>query len=463
MTAAGVLGASRRAALGARAASSAAHADSRPLLFLLGHGALAVVLSPAWSAPLATLHAAIVVAAALGAAALAPRRLAVAAAAYVAACDVLWRLTGAMMPWEGGKYLVALTLLVAMARTRARPGARVLPVVYFAVLLPAVLVLAADPFMDGGDIVDRVSFNLSGPLALAVGTLYLSGRELDDGALRRVLVALLAPLLTIGGIAFVRTITAADLRFTAESSFATSGGFGPNQVSSVLGLGAFVALVLALRAPPRTRLAWAAAAVAGGLALQSALTLSRGGLYAAGIAAAVTAAGLLRDARARRRLVLGAIPAFVLAVAVVVPRLDTFTSGALGARFADRASSGRTAIVREDLRLWFEHPVLGTGPGRATELRRTQSRVSHTEYTRLLAEHGAFGIVALLCLVLLAARVLRRGIATPGTAIAAGLLVWSLASMTHAGMRVAVFGFVFALAQARLRAAPRVEARPRAR
>ena len=57
-----------------------------------------------------------------------------------------------------------------------------------------------------------------------------------------------------------------------------------------------------------------------------------------------------------------------------------------------------TAILLADLELWARNPILGVGPGMAAWGREEilDARISaHTEFSRLLAEHGLFGAAAL--------------------------------------------------------------------
>jgi hypothetical protein len=78
-----------------------------------------------------------------------------------------------------------------------------------------------------------------------------------------------------------------------------------------------------------------------------------------------------------------------------------------------------------------------------------RSAPAHTEYTRLLAEHGLFGLAALFALIIGCMRAMQ--LAPPGRsrAWAGGLLVWALIYMGYAAMRVAAPGFVLGLILAR--------------
>ena len=89
---------------------------------------------------------------------------------------------------------------------------------------------------------------------------------------------MLGPVVMVLSVATWSTLTAEDLEFTTESNFAVTGGFGPNQVSALLGLGSLLCLLLAFqrRGPVflvilTTLGVWTTWAVF--------LTFSRGGVY----------------------------------------------------------------------------------------------------------------------------------------------------------------------------------------
>src|SRR5690606_14266869 len=75
------------------------------------------------------------------------------------------------------------------------------------------------------------------------------------------------------------------------------------------------------------------------------------------------------------------------------------TGGAVSRRFSDTGLTGRDVLMRSDLRIWWEHPLIGVGPGRAAAERvemMGRAAAAHTEFTRLLAEHGLLGAAAML-------------------------------------------------------------------
>ena len=55
--------------------------------------------------------------------------------------------------------------------------------------------------------------------------------------------AMVYPIIGILTLAVYSTLTATTINFGSESVFVTSGGYGPNQVSALLGLGAFLLIM----------------------------------------------------------------------------------------------------------------------------------------------------------------------------------------------------------------------------
>lgn len=370
-------------------------------------------------------------------------------AGYIMGAEVLWRMSSAPIPWEFAKYSIVLVFVVALLRNARNTRWGPLPLLYFVLLTPSIFLVGADHTISTRNALQMVSFNLSGPLALCVSVWFFSHVSLDDTELRRLIIALLCPIAGIGAIALVSTYSASDLTFTDESNLVTSGGFGPNQVSAVFGLGVLGSLLVVVDEKVRgsTRVLLLALALL--LGAQSAMTFSRGGLYTVGGAIAASGIFLLRDNRTRRAVLFGSPFLAVLVAAVLIPRMESLTGGALADRFSDFNPTHRQEIALEDFRIWRENPLLGVGPGMAKRLRQTQFRVAHTEYTRMLSEHGALGVLAILCLLAIAFLSQRGQRYIRGRGLAIAFSMWSLLAMLHIGMRIAAVGVVFGIAAAR--------------
>jgi O-antigen ligase len=364
--------------------------------------------------------------------------------AYIAGSEVLWRMTQAQVFWEFGKYAVAAILLVSMLKTGQLRGFAV-PFLYFALLLPSLVMPMANATTE--ELRGQVSFNLSGHLAMMVCLWFFSQTRMYESSYYRIFLFLTAPIIGVGTVTLMGTFKASVLRFGNESNFTTSGGFGPNQVSAALGMGV-LALFLYLLVEKKNRgLKPLLFALMIAMAAQSAMTFSRTGLYNAGVSAIAATFYLVRETRARMKL-LGLIACiFLIANYLLLPRLEAFTSGTLLKRFQSTSLTGRDAIIRADLQVWSENPIFGVGPGGAIPYRAVFHRESaaHTEFTRLVAEHGVFGFVAVLLLLAVALRNLLRARTAQAKAMTVAMTCWSFGFMLVTAMRMVapavLFGF----------------------
>ena len=372
------------------------------------------------------------------------------AGAYLTGAEALWRVTrvsGYVVIWEFSKYmLVAVFVIGLIVRKRFTIRNQLLPILYFALLLPSALI----PLMESSFSVARedISFNLSCPLALAISVLFFAQLDRDRLDTRKLLLAMIGPALSLAAITLHQTIVS-EVDFSQHQSLkATSGYFGANQVSATLALAALGALLVMLEEQASKGLRVLMFAVMMFLLIQSALTFSRGGLYTFSGGAIVVFLCLVTDAQKRLRLLLFGIVILALANYVVVPALDRFTDGALLTRFADTGLTGRDDLAESDLSLWREHPWLGVGPGQSMYHRDVSivGAVGHTEFTRLLAEHGAFGLGSLIVLGIMGLRAARRRTAPADKALALAGLAWSVLFMATTGMRMVAPAFMVGVA-----------------
>ena len=424
------------------------------ILFLLGHGPLVLAIK---SNPLvATAHALITLAVGLRCLRFRSPAPLICAMGYIIASEPLGRVGRAMIFYETANYsLVGLSLL-AIVRYRTLQRADKSALIYFILLLPSLLVL---PSFDRR----AISFNLSGPFALTTCVLFLSSLRFPPRVLARVSLTMLGPIMGFVFLASFSTYTAVEpINFYVSKTAA--GGLGNNQASSILGLGALMAFVYVCIAPRPRSLRWFVAGVGLWCGVQGALTFSRGGVATAIGAIAAVSFFLLRDRRFRGAVVVRVIVIALIVLYIAVPFLDALTTGSFRERFTDTHLTGRDRIIEADFIAFRENPIFGVGPGQSKEYHaRTFSRAStHTEYSRLLAEHGSFGLAALALLVWMAFRRLIRPSPHAGKALAAGFTVWAMLFMFHAAMRMAAAAFVFALGSAFLMAeAPRPARAPR--
>jgi O-antigen ligase len=372
---------------------------------------------------------------------------------YMAGAEVLWRMTGANLIWEYGKYAISLVFLIRLFRGGFKSISWT-PVIYFLLLLPAVVPTLLSAFSPRGmeDVRKLLSFNLSGPLSVVACSLFFSRIRLTDSRTRRLAVWMVLPIAGIAGAIVFGLTSLEHLEFGKGSNLLASGGFGPNQVSGFLGLGAFFAALLALDPRLNVRLRLLFVAVALWFATHAALSFSRTGIYllGAGLAVALPFCSIRRMLRPQTLLL---VAAAVGAGLVTWGFLMRYTEGRIGERLSSTSLTRRDLIAVQDIAIWKKNLFLGAGVGSSSiaHSEGTAGRVgAHTEYTRLLAEHGLLGAIAAILLLKLAARPLFTmppGFTKGALLGASGMtLLWMAAS----AMRNAAPGLLIGLASARI-------------
>jgi hypothetical protein len=368
------------------------------------------------------------------------------AAGYLIGAEVLWRMAKIPVYWEFGKYGSAFIMVLALV-VRRKFEAPKLAYVYFLALLPACFLTLEN--LSWKDAQPLLSFNMSGPLCLFVSCWFFSNVKVSEEQLRRVLYAIFIPLLSVAAVASFYTITAENIQFSSESNFETSGGFGPNQVSAMLGLGVLLvgSCFLLFRNSTKGKALLGIAIVL--LAGQSVLTFSRGGMYSAVGALMVVMFFQFDSFLEGIKRILPMLLIGVLFVWVVFPLLNNFTGGKLLERFEETSTTNRLDIIGSDLDIFEEYPIFGVGVGISDSYRARfldYKSASHTEFSRMISEHGGIGIIALLSLFLMPLYNLKRQKLALGRALASGVSAWSILFMANAGMRLAAPAFMLALA-----------------
>lgn len=412
--------------------------------------------------PLATVHA--LAALAVGVFLATTRRTsegAVLAVCYLATSELLWRINRASIFWEFSKYAVVLVAVLLLARRPIHRGLATAAFAFLLLLSPGAGVTVAAWGITGATR-EALSTSLSGPLCLAVLVMLFSSLESREIRLERVLLWLAAPLVGLLTLVFYGIASAGAIRFGTHSNFATSAGYGPNQVSATLSLGAIVFLLLAIHERSRL-LKLSYLALTGAYLLTSVLTFSRGGLFNVAIFGLAWGAHYLRSPKVRGAA-FGVALVLALASLWIVPQLDRWTGGSLRERYSSLDTTGRKSLAQADLELFQEQPILGVGAGRSTAERQKlifKRVASHTEYTRLLAEHGVFGIAALLVMLGILGVAYLRAPESLSRGWVAAMGAWTFASLAHVSMRLAIIPLLFGLATLTWRR--RAESAPRPR
>jgi O-antigen ligase len=184
---------------------------------------------------------------------------------------------------------------------------------------------------------------------------------------------------------------------------------------------------------------------------QSIMTFSRGGVIGGLVCCFFLGILSLRD---RRRRWAFFIVGFLIAAGIffVFPKLNEFTKGKLSERYEKLDTTNRWQIMLLDLDTFIENPVIGVGVGFSSFIRQKLTGVrtaAHTEFTRLLAEHGILGLGANLILLFWILRNLWRARDDPWSCgIILGIVAWSVFFMSHAAMRIAAPSILIGLSSA---------------
>jgi hypothetical protein len=373
---------------------------------------------------------------------------------YIAGADVLWRMTKAVVFWEFGKYAICLLLVLAILKWRTRR--RFLPLLYGLLLLPSIFLTVSSYSL--GIARKEISFNLSGPITLAITAFFFSGVKLSRQDIWKIILYTIMPVTGILFLAIFKMYSLDYIHFTADSTSLTSGGFGPNQVAAVLGLGALLCWLFIVTQEKFSLMCWVVSGFMIGFLTQAFLTFSRGGVYNFFIAAPLATFYLIKK-RQKVLSILG-FSALILCLFIflIIPKMEHFTGGMFGERFSETSTTGRWELIKLDLKLWKKNFLFGVGPGVSGGARFQADRpdtlvtssggeylAAHTEYSRCLAEHGFLGLMALFLLGLMFLQAFLRASTPWAKGLTLAFMVWSLMEMSHAAMRLAAISYFYGL------------------
>ena len=374
-------------------------------------------------------------------------------AAYAVSAEIMLRMTGGTFVNEYGKYLVMLFLFLGMLFSGFSRNALVYWLFLF-FLVPSV-VLSTVTLDITTDVKKAIVFNISGPVCLGISAIYCYKRLLTFQRLLGVVTAFSLPLLCLVTYLYFYTPNIQDVVTGTQSNFETSGGFGPNQVSTILGLGIFIFFVQLMLNSTNGILQ----IINGGLVLffayRGLITFSRGGIYTGVAMILLLLAILYFQANFQTKpKIAGIIVLSFLATLAVWSYSSIKTNGLLDKRYANQDAagrekksqlSGREVLIESELKMFYENPILGVGVGKNKELRKSQTGIdlaTHNEITRMLAEHGTLGIVGLLILLITP---LYLFLVDRQNILALSFFVFWLLTINHAAMRLSAPAFIYAL------------------
>ena len=374
-------------------------------------------------------------------------------ASYLVGIEVALRAVGASLLWEYGKYSTIFLLVTGMVVENIKfLRLNTLSVVYIASLLPSIAIL---PEVKTRYIRMMVSGNLSGPLCLFISFIYFRQRKFKEENILNVFKCLSLPIITLIGLIFVRAPSIEDISFSSEANFQLSAGFGPNQVSTLLGLPLVIISILKicnLKFYPKPIFDYAFVSISLGLAL---LTFARGGVIAPVFT--ITFLYFISGRLKRHRINYKTVFYLVLLLGGLYYFSSNFTAGMLDQRYLNLATianqgdgtvSGRAKIMVLDFEIFKDNFLMGVGPGGGHHQRLVygygSAVASHSEFTRMLAEHGLFGLISLISILLLFYIEYKKRV-DYNRIFLAGMSLFAILTMFHSAFRIALPGFVYGL------------------
>jgi hypothetical protein len=377
------------------------------------------------------------------------------AAAYVVGSEVFLRMTGGNPLYEISKYSVMIFLLIGMIYTGFSKNAT--PYWIFILLLIPSVLLSTFVLNHDTDMRKSIAFNISGPVCLAVSSIYNFRRKISLETVNSILLSMGLPIITMMVYLIFYAPNIKDIVLGTSSNIQTSGGFGPNQVSTILGLGVFIFFSRIILESRTKNMAIINLVIVFIMAYRGLVTFSRGGMLTGFFMIVLLLLFLYFKSSKRGRLKLNILSILLALALLSVWSYSSYqTSGLIEKRYANKDAlgrskkdrfSGREEIAKGEWETFLKNPIFGVGVGKGVEVRAEKkgsnlTNISHDEITRMLAEHGTLGIIGLLILFF-----------TPfflylenkfNMFLLCFVLFWLL-TINHAAMRIAAPAFVYSL------------------
>ncbi|MDV7187458.1 O-antigen ligase family protein [Lutibacter sp. TH_r2] len=373
--------------------------------------------------------------------------------AYLVGAEVLFRMSGGMVFHELPKYSVLIFLAIGLYVEKKSHHISVSYVIYILLLLIGIA-FTDIPFNES--IRKAIAFNLSGPVLLGLSAIYFYKRNLSLSMLFKLLFFMGLPILSMLSLLYFKTPDIEKIRFGGVANFAASGGYGPNQVATILGMGVFIFSVYLFLKKRFILSFFIDILFFSYLIYRGLLTFSRGGMITAFVAISIFSIFFILSRKDKVNLILkysGIVFLFVLAIGTYTSivtngmLLNRYTNKNASGIVKDDVSAGRLEIAATDLDGFFENPFFGLGVGGSKFYRLDmldKYAASHNEVSRLVSEHGLIGIFILILLISVP---LNHIYQQPYFAIAflGSFLVFWFLTINHSAMRIAFPAFIYGL------------------
>jgi hypothetical protein len=357
------------------------------------------------------------------------------------------------MPSETGKYFCLFYFILFSLDKRVHTKKiNTIFIVMFLFLLPSLL------FIDIYNLQKKIVFNLLGIINLALLGIFFSRITITLVEFKTLFKNFIYSIIPLLIILTIKTPKFSEIDFKLGANFDTSGGFGPNQVATVIGAGIFILfinqIVFKTKFFSSNRHLDLFFIVA--LTFRALLTFSRGGLFSPS-AAIILPINLLSKVQNIQKII-GNFMLLILFSGFAFLLVNGITGGVLSQRFSGETvqtisgkedktiegfTTGRNSIIKEDIQLWLDNIVFGVGAGESpykrAEIGEERGANTHTEFSRLLSEHGLFGLVVnILLIIIIPFKILTSKLSPQIKYIKLSFILFALFSMTHSAMRTII-------------------------
>ncbi|KIX19781.1 membrane protein [Flavobacterium sp. 316] len=374
-------------------------------------------------------------------------------AAYIVGAEVFLRMTHGNFFEQYAKYGVISVLFIGIYfKSFSKSG--LIYWMYGLLLVPGILISFFTLNFDT-DIRKAITFNIIGPITLMVSAIYCYQRKITFNQVKTVIDVLAYPLIAMLSYMFLYTPSIRDVVTSTESNFQTSGGFGPNQVSTILGLGIFLFFVKLVFSKKNKTDFIINMILLITITFRGIVTFSRGGIITGFIMVILFFGIIFMSLKTNAKFKL--LTSFLLSSFFLIGiwfYSSIQTGGLIDKRYANQDArgrvkesklTGREKLIESEFTMFLDNPIFGVGVGKNKEYREETTGIeaaSHNEISRMLAEHGSLGLFALLILLITPVVLYLNN--RQNIFLFSFLFFWLL-TINHAAMRLAAPAFVYAL------------------
>ena len=376
---------------------------------------------------------------------------------YIVGVEVFLRMTKASPLYEFGKYGVMLFILLGIYYNGFLKGA-IAYWIFLLLLIPSVFI-ATEVLNFSTEMRKTIAFNISGPVCLGIASVYTMQKEISLEKINGILLFIGLPIISCATyLYFYSPDNVRDEISGTASNSSLSGGFGPNQVATILGLGMFIFITRLILDSKTKKVFILNIGIGLYICYRGMITFSRGGMLTGFIMILILLFYVYINSKNKGKYKLNYFFGLVIVSMALIWAYTSYqTNGLIEKRYANQDAlgrvkqdqfSGRGELAEGEINMFLDNPFFGVGVAKGSELRSDKGGrefivASHDELTRMLAEHGSLGILALLILIF--TPIILYFDNKQNIYLFPLLIFWFL-TINHAAMRTAAPAFVYSLA-----------------